>query len=533
MDILTHFLAIPLLFIFSLLYIFWRNNTTTSQPGAQPKRLPPEPAGARPIIGHLPMLMSSQVHLVRTLGGLADKYGPVFTIRIGMPRALVVSRWEAVKDCFGTYDKIFASRPASCAGTYLGYDNAALAFSTYDSYWRKVRKMVVVELLSSTKLEKLKHVWMSELTSNVKELYNHIVRNGGVNGVKVDMNEWMRHLNYNMISKIVVGRRYKFTIEHGIEDEEARHMRKAFKEFMSLAGELVSADALPFRIFRWLDFEGHIKNMKRVTRTMNAFLQVWIDEHVKKRKESTGDVEDRDFIDVMLSVIDDEFTAGYRYTRDTIIKATAVSMLQDGAETMAVNMIWLMSLLLKNREVLKRIQEELDAKVGRERWVEDYDIDNLVYLQAAVKESMRLYPPAPFLVPHKASEDCNVDGYYVPKGTQLFVNVWKLHRDPRIWPEPEKFSPERFLNTPENVDPAARQYGYIPFSYGRRSCPGISYGLKVTHLTYARLLQGFDFSPPENMAVDMSEALGITMPRANPLEAVITPRLPSALYAAS
>nr|GMD73162.1 cytochrome P450 82C4-like [Ipomoea batatas] len=203
-----------------------------------------------------------QVHLVRTLGGLADKYGPVFTIRIGMPRALVVSRWEAVKDCFGTYDKIFASRPASCAGTYLGYDNAALAFSTYDSYWRKVRKMVVVELLSSTKLEKLKHVWMSELTSNVKELYNHIVKNGGDNGVKVDMNEWMRHLNYNMISKIVVGRRYKFTIEHGIEDEEARHMRKAFKEFMSLAGELVSADALPFRIFRWLDFEGHIKNMK-------------------------------------------------------------------------------------------------------------------------------------------------------------------------------------------------------------------------------------------------------------------------------
>nr|GMD64253.1 cytochrome P450 82C4-like [Ipomoea batatas] len=207
-------------------------------------------------------------------------------------------------------------------------------------------------------------------------------------------------------------------------------------------------------------------------------------------------------------------------------------MLQDGAETMAVNMIWLMSLLLKNREVLKRIQEELDAKVGRERWVEDYDIDNLVYLQAAVKESMRLYPPAPFLVPHKASEDCNVDGYYVPKGTQLFVNVWKLHRDPRIWPEPEKFSPERFLTTPENVDPAARQYGYIPFSYGRRSCPGISYGLKVTHLTYARLLQGFDLSPPANMAVDMSEALGITMPRANPLEAVITPRLPSALYAA-
>nr|GLL42807.1 cytochrome P450 82C4-like [Ipomoea trifida] len=444
------------------------------------------------------MLMRSQVHLVRTLGGLADKYGPVFTIRIGMPRALVVSRWEAVKDCFGTYDKIFASRPASCAGTYLGYDNAALAFSTYDSYWRKVRKMVVVELLSSTKLEKLKHVWMSELTSNVKELYNHIVRNGGDNGAKVDMNEWMRHLNYNMISKIVVGRRYKFTIEHGIEDEEARHMRKAFKEFMSLAGELVSADALPFRIFRWLDFE-----------------------------------EDRDFIDVMLSVIDDEFTAGYRYTRDTIIKATAVSMLQDGAETMAVNMIWLMSLLLKNREVLKRIQEELDAKVGRERWVEDYDIDNLIFLQAAVKESMRLYPPAPFLVPHKASEDCNVDGYYIPKGTQLFVNVWKLHRDPRIWPEPEKFSPERFLNTPENVDPAARQYGYIPFSYGRRSCPGISYGLKVTHLTYARLLQGFDFSPPANMAVDMSEALGITMPRANPLEAVITPRLPSALYAAS
>lgn len=205
-------------------------------------------------------------------------------------------------------------------------------------------------------------------------------------------------------------------------------------------------------------------------------------------------------------------------------------MLLDGVDTIAVHLIWVLSEMLNNRHVMKLAQEEIDAKVGTERLVEDSDIENLVYLQAVVKETLRLHPPLPFLVPHEAMEDCTVCGYHIPKGTQLYVNVWRLHRDPEIWSEPEKFLPERFLTSSIEADMASnRQFQFIPFGYGRRSCPGMLYAMRVTHLTVARLLQGFNFSTLSNAALDMTEGLGITLPRANPLEVLVTPRLHSLL----
>lgn len=193
-------------------------------------------------------------------------------------------------------------------------------------------------------------------------------------------------------------------------------------------------------------------------------------------------------------------------------------------------MTWILALLLNNRRALNRAQEELDLIVGKERWVEDSDIKNLVYLQAIVKETLRLYPPGPLAVPHEAREDCTVCGFHVPKGTRLFVNLWKLHRDPNTWPDPEAFSPERFLTSHAGIDVLGQHFELIPFGSGRRSCPGMAFALRVTHLALARLLQGFVFATKLDEPVDMSEGLGITLPRATPVEVVLTPRLPDELY---
>lgn len=201
-----------------------------------------------------------------------------------------------------------------------------------------------------------------------------------------------------------------------------------------------------------------------------------------------------------------------------------------GSETTALNLIWTLALLLNNRKALNRAQEELDQIVGRERWVKDSDIKNLVYLQAIVKETLRLYPPGPLLVPHEAREDCTVCGYWVPKGTRLFVNVWKLHRDPTLWSDPDSFYPERFLTSHVGVDGSGQHFEFIPFGSGRRSCPGMTFALQVTHFTLARLLQGFELSTPWDAPVDMSEGLGITLPRVSPVEVVLSPRLPAELY---
>ena len=200
------------------------------------------------------------------------------------------------------------------------------------------------------------------------------------------------------------------------------------------------------------------------------------------------------------------------------------------SDTSTVTMTWALSLLLNNREALKKAQEELDIHIGRERQVKESDMKNLVYLQAILKETMRLYPAAPLLVPHESMEDCTLVGYHVPAGTRLLVNLPKLHRDPYVWVDPTEFRPERFLTTHKGVDVRGQHFELIPFGSGRRMCPGISFALQVTQLTLATLLHAFEIANPSDEPVDMTEKVGLTNMKATPLEVILTPRLPSQVY---
>ena len=140
-----------------------------------------------------------------------------------------------------------------------------------------------------------------------------------------------------------------------------------------------------------------------------------------------------------------------------------------------------------------------------------------------------LYPPAPLSIPHEAMEDCHVCGYYVPKGSCVFVKVWKLHWDPRIWEELGKFFLERCLIKHANIDVSGQHFEFVSFGSSRWSCLGYTFGLQVSHLTLVQLLQGFEFTTPLNMPIDMTEGLSITLPKATPLE-VLNPRLTLELY---
>ena len=200
-----------------------------------------------------------------------------------------------------------------------------------------------------------------------------------------------------------------------------------------------------------------------------------------------------------------------------------------GTDTTSSTMTWILAILLNNKHALKRAQEEIDLHVGRDRKVEESDIKNLIYLQAIARETLRLYPQGPLLLPHEAREDCYIQGYYVPKGTRVFANVWKLHRDPSIWSEPEKFSPERFIPGNGELD-EGHHFEYLPFGLGRRACPGSTFATQVSLMTLARLLQGFDLDVPMDEPVDMREGLGLTLPKLTPLQILVTPRVPCELY---
>nr|QEQ76291.1 cytochrome P450 CYP82C1 [Carthamus tinctorius var. tinctorius] len=454
---------------------------------------------------------------------MADDYGPAFSLRLGSHRAFVVSNWQMVKECFTTNDRNFATRPNMAVSRYMGYNQAVFALAPYGPYWREIRKMVTLEMLTSQRLEKLKNFRNSEVKWFVNELFS-LSASKNRDG-KVEMMKRFENVMFNIIVRMLAGKRFSSGGSDESGNEDLR-VKEAIKKGLYLSGVFVVSDVIPS--LELMDIGGHLKAMKQAAKELDSILEKWLDEHVEKRTEYGGDKE-TDFMDVMLSKLSKDAEM-FSYGRDTIIKATTLILILTGSESTAETLTWTLSLLLNTPRVLQAVQKELDIHVGREKWVEESDIKNLRYLQAVVKETLRMYPPGPLAGPREAIEDCNIGGYHISKGTRLIVNVWKLHRDPQVWSDPHEFRPERFLEEHSEVNYQGQNFEYIPFSSGRRMCPASTFALQVVHLTLARLLQGFDLSTPMGMPVDMSEGLGIALPKVKPLEVVIAPRLSSELY---
>ncbi|MQL89629.1 hypothetical protein Taro_022200 [Colocasia esculenta] len=188
-----------------------------------------------------------------------------------------------------------------------------------------------------------------------------------------------------------------------------------------------------------------------------------------------------------------------------------------GTDTSAITTEWAMAELINHPAILRRAREEIDSVVGRSRLVDESDVPNLPYLQAIVKETLRLHPAVPLNF-RGCTRDCRVGGYDVPAGTKLFVNNWAIGRDPAHWGEPLGFRPERFWEGGDGagVDVRGQHFRLLPFGRGRRSCPGASLALHVVQGALAAMVQCFEWKV-EGGRVDMEEGEGLTLPRARPL----------------
>ncbi|KAF6174407.1 hypothetical protein GIB67_024429 [Kingdonia uniflora] len=487
----------------------------------------PEPPGAWPIIGHL-LQLRGRGPFFRMLSGMADKHGPVFKLWFGMRASIIVSDWEVARECFTTNDKILATRPLSAASKYMGYNYAMFALTPYGPYWREMRKITTLELLSNRRLEMLKQFRIAEVDMSTKELYQQWITNRK-EPVLVEMKQWFSDLTYNVVFMMVTSKRYFGSTTDDTDKAEARRFQKALLESVRLAELSAAPDSFPF--LDYVDIGGYKKGMKNVNKELDAVSSVWVEEHRQRRVNGVSDDNsDNDFIDVMITILEKK-TEFSDYDPDTIIKATVLAMFLGGTDTTTVTLSWILSLLMNNPNVLKKARDEIEVHVGKERFVEESDLTKLHYLQAIVKESMRLCPASPLLVPHEAMEDCTIGGYHVPAGTRVMINAWMIQRDPRVWPNPSEYCPERFLTTHADVNLRGQNFELIPFGSGRRSCPGISFALQVMQLTLARLIHGFEMTTPSGMPVDMTpRSYGVTMSRATPLEVLFAPRLPLHLF---
>lgn len=197
-----------------------------------------------------------------------------------------------------------------------------------------------------------------------------------------------------------------------------------------------------------------------------------------------------------------------------------------GTETTSSTIIWGMAELLRKPEWLKKLKDEIEQVVGHSRKVQEADLINLPYLQAVVKETMRLHPSLPLLLPRNSLEDTEFMGYYIPKNTMVLLNVWGIHRDPDAWEDPLSFKPERFINS--HIDSKGQHFEFIPFGSGRRSCIGMLLGKKMASTTIARLVQCFDWKLPAKESpetMDMRERTGIALRKLVPLRVIPVERL--------
>lgn len=180
-----------------------------------------------------------------------------------------------------------------------------------------------------------------------------------------------------------------------------------------------------------------------------------------------------------------------------------------------------MAELLRNPEILSKARAELDEIIGKGNAVEESYVSRLPYLQAIIKETFRLHPVVPLLLPRKADADVEIGGFTIPKGAQIMVNVWAIGRDKDIWEDPNAFKPERFLGS--ELDVRGRSFELLPFGAGRRICPGLPLALRMLPLMLGTLILSFDWKLENGLKpkdVDMNEKFGITLEMAKPLRAV-------------
>ncbi|KAL8118417.1 cytochrome P450 736A117-like [Apium graveolens] len=471
---------------------------------ASHKKLPPSPSKV-PVIGHLHKL---GIYPHRSLQKLSRKYGPLMLLRLGRIPTLVVSSADAAEEVMKTHDLAFADRPRSKLNEKLLYNYKDVASAPYGEYWRQMKSICVIQLLSNKRVYDTRKVRENETALLVKKIAES-------SPSVVDLSDLLMAYTNDVVSMSAFGRRFS-------KGEGGRQFRRMMKEFASLLGGFDVGTYIPQ--LAWLSsVMGLYNKVDAVAKEFDEILERIVDEHIStSKREKVEGAED--FVDVLLQIYNDKSITGFSIDRESI-KAIVLDVLAAGTDTTFTVLEWTMAELLRHPQVMKKVQKELRLIFkNKSDIIAQDDYEKMPYLKAVIKETLRVYPPVPLLVPRKARNNVNVMGYDIVAGTTVIINVYAIGRDPSLWDEPDEFRPERFLNS--TIDFRGHDFQLIPFGAGRRSCPGISFAMVTNELVLANLLHKFYWELPNGTKgkdLDMTETTGLAIHKKGPLLAVAIP----------
>ncbi|KAG6482899.1 cytochrome P450 71A1-like [Zingiber officinale] len=474
--------------------------------------LPPSPPRL-PLIGNLHQI-GPLLH--QSLAALSRRHGPLMLLHLGHVPTLVVSSPDAACDVLRHQDLVCAGRPAITPIKIIA--DGDIAFAPYGDYWRKLRKICTVHLLSSKRVQSYRRAREEEVAAMVAAIAARA-------STTINLSEIIYSFANNMLCRVVSGK---------IKRTEGRNrvFAELFKENSGLMMAVYLGDY--FRWLGWVDgLLGYVakarKNRKRWEELMDQVIKehadrAWsknIDGHDEDWKEEEDEKEkEKDFVDVLMSLQDkNEFVL-----EPANLKSLLLDIFGGGTDTSYITLEWAMVELVRNPLTMQKLQHEVRGIASRKSLVKEEDLHQMTYLLAVIKEVLRLHPPAPLLLPRETLNDCMIQGYSIPKKTRILVNVWAIGRDPKHWDAPEEFRPERFLDG--TVDFNGTDFRYMPFGSGRRVCPGLQFAIASLEIALANLVYQFDWELPDGMEKEefhTREAPGIVVQREGRLHLVAKP----------
>ncbi|KAL2243907.1 UNVERIFIED_CONTAM: cytochrome [Sesamum indicum] len=470
------------------------------------KKLPASPPKL-PILGNLHQL-SALTH--RSLRSLGRKYGPLMLLHFGSRPVIVVQSADAASQIMKTNDLIFADKPGSRTTRRLFYDMKDISVAPYGEYWRKLKSVCILQLLSSKRVQSFNFIREEETALLVKRIKSHCPSRSPVN-----LSELFTSLTNDVICRAAFGRKYS-------DGEGGKKFLMLLTEVLQLVGSVSIGEFIP--CLSWINrVNGFDNRVDKVAKDVDAFLEMVIQEHLNEGLQSCC-VADQDesrvnFVDILLNIYKDNNT-GVSIDKDSI-KAIILDVYAAGIETTSTVLEWAMTELLRHPSAMKKLQTEVREIVKDKQDITENDLKKMHYLKAVIKENLRFHTPIPLLVPRVARKDVKIMGYDISAGTMVITNAWAIGRDPVSWDEPEKFRPDRFLNS--SKDFKGQDFDFIPFGAGRRGCPGIAFAMATKEFVLANLVQKFDWKlPDEGKELDMKERPGVTARIDVPLLAAAT-----------
>ncbi|XP_076951876.1 cytochrome P450 76T24-like [Bidens hawaiensis] len=497
MDTTTFLLMIPLLLTVFCVFTISRSRNPRLPPGPYPF----------PVIGNL-LQLGNKPH--RSLAALSKRYGPLMLLKLGSRTTLVISSPDMAKEFFHKHDQSFSSRSVPEIVRLNNHNESSIVWLPAEYQWRRLRRITKECLFSGQSLdasEQLRRQKVHELVDHVRECCR--------NEKAVNIGAVAFTTTLNIISNLLFSSNFS---QYDLTSSQEIH--EVISGLLEVAGKPNLVDFFP--ILRPLDPQGLASQVHVYFDKLFAIFDNIIDQRLQRRAVSSSyDTDLSTQHDVLDLLLDINFKDDHELSINDM-KSFFMDLLVAGSDTVSITLEWAMTELIRNPKKLETARIELMKHMhNNDKTLNEHNIPQLPYLQAIIKETLRLHPPGPFLVPHQATHDVEVEGFIVPKDAQILCNVWAIGRDPKVWSNANVFMPERFLEA--KTDYRGQDFELIPFGAGRRSCPGLNLARRELHTILVSLIYNFDWKLEGNMRaqdLDMEEKFGLSLPRNVPLMAI-------------